>query len=58
MYVSKFFFAPLAGLEMSVMYVFLLFSVIFFIVYRYPDFEISCSNGTKTSHVSLVAGGP
>ena len=59
-YVSKVIFAPLAGLEMRVKQIFLLFfRNSFFFVYRHSDLEGSCSNGTKTRHVHLVvAGGP
>jgi len=35
---------------MRVTQIFLLFSVIFFFVYRHSDLEGSCLNGTKTRH--------
>ena len=59
LYVSKIIFAQLAGLEMRVTQIFLLFfHNSFFFVYRHSDLEGSCSNGTKTRHVNLVAYGP
>ena len=59
-YVSEVIFAPLAGLEMRVTQIFLLFfRNSFFFVYRHSDLEGSYSNGTKTRHVNLVvACGP
>jgi hypothetical protein len=52
--------APLAGLEMVVTQIFLLFfRNSFFFVYRHSDLEVWCSKGTKTRHVNLiVACGP
>jgi len=48
--VSKVIFASLAGLEMWVTQIFLLFfHNSFFFVYRHSDLEGSCSNGTKTA---------
>jgi hypothetical protein len=44
---------------MQVTQIFLLFfRNSFFIVYRHSGLEDSCSNGTKTRHVNLVACGP
>jgi len=55
LYVSKVTFAPLAGLEMRVTQIILLFfRNSLFPVYRYSYLEVSCSNGTKTRHVNLV----
>jgi len=53
-------FAPLAGLEMRVMQIFLLFfRNSFFFVYQHSDLEDLCLNGAKTRHVNLiVACGP
>jgi hypothetical protein len=51
MYVSKFIFAPLAGLEMRVTQIFQLFFRNYFsFLCRHSDLEVSCSNGTKTRH--------
>jgi hypothetical protein len=60
LYVSKVIFAPLAGLEIRVTQIFLLFFCnSFFFVYRHSDLEGSCLNGTKSRHVNLVvACGP
>jgi hypothetical protein len=59
-YVSKVIFAPLAGFEMRVTQIFLLFfRNSCFYVYRHSDFEGTCSNGAKTKHVNVVvACGP
>jgi len=47
----KIIFVPLAGLEMRVMQIFLLFfRNYFFFVYLHSDLEVSCSKGTKTRH--------
>jgi hypothetical protein len=54
-YVSKGIFAQLAGLEMRVTQIFLLFfHNPFFFVYQRSDLEDSCSNVTKTRHMDLV----
>jgi hypothetical protein len=51
LYVLKIIFSQLAGLEMRVTQIFLLFfRNSFFFVYRHSDLEGSCSNGTKTRH--------
>jgi len=48
-------FAPLAGLEMRVTQIFLLFfRNSFFFVYQHSDLEDLCLNGTKTRHVNLI----
>jgi len=58
-YIFQSIFAQLAGLEMQVTQIFLLFCRIsFFFVYRHSDLEGLCSNGTTTRHVNLVACGP
>jgi hypothetical protein len=35
-----------------------IFCKIFFFIYLHSDLEVSCSNGTNTWHVDLVACGP